>query len=182
VNEGERFYGFLAEFPNATALLQAARAAHAAGYVRIDAYSPMHVEGLAEALGFVKDRISLLALLGGLVGGVSTYALQWYSVSSAYPLNVGGRTPVWPGLIPATFEMTILGAALAVFFGMLFADGLPRLNHPTFNVPDFALASRDGFFLCLPTLDSGVDTREARRFLEQLQPLKVMEITESDAQ
>jgi len=176
MNSAERSYGVVAVFPTAATLLQAARATRAAGYIRVDAYSPMPVAGLAEALDFRRDRISLLALLGGILGGISTYAMQWYSVASAYRLNIGGRTPFWPGLIPATFEMTILGAVLAVFFGMLFANGLPKLYHPLFNVPDFALASRDGFFLCIQACDPKFDAKGARNFLEQLNPLKVIDV------
>jgi hypothetical protein len=141
----------------------------------------MPIEGLAEEMGFGKDHISTLALVGGIVGGVGTFAMQWYSVSLAYPLNVGGRTPFWPGLVPATFEMTILGAALAIFFGMLFANGLPKLYHPVFNLPAFCQASRDGFFLCIQSLDPHFDVHETRRFLENLGPVKVDDLVEAEA-
>jgi len=176
MNADGTLYGVIAEFPDAPSLLQAARSARAAGYVGIDAYSPMAVEGLSEAVGFKKDRLARFALLGGIAAGVGTFVLQWYSISSAYPLNIGARTPSWPGLVPATFEMTILGAVLAIFFGMLFSSGLPKLNHPIFEVPEFALASRDRFFLCIRALDSQFNAQDVRRFLETLHPLKVTEL------
>lgn len=180
MNDSARLYGLIAQFPTPVALLQGARAARAAGYVRIEAYSPMPIKGLAEAIGFRKDRISALALVGGIVGCAATFGLQWYSVATAYPLNIGGRTPFWPGLVPATFEMTILGAALAIFFGMLFANGLPSLYHPVFNLPEFALASRDGFFLCIQALDPQFDAHETRNFLEGLGPLKVTDAGQAE--
>src|SRR6201988_3444274 len=111
-HEAQGGYGLIAQFAGPGALLRAARSVHGAGYRRVEAYSPMPVEGLAEALGFRERRIAGLALAGGIVGGVGTYLLQWFSVGVDYPLNVGGRTPAWPGLVPATFEMTVLGAAL----------------------------------------------------------------------
>jgi len=180
MNGERRLYGIVAQFSTASALLQGVRTARAAGYVRLDAYSPMPVKGLAASLGFKKDRLSLIALLGGIVGAVSTYALQSYSVSSAYPLNVGGRTPLWPGLIPATFEMAVLGAALAAFFGMLFASGLPKLHHAMFEVSEFDRASRDGFFLCVLAVDPCFNAQKTRRLLEQLHPLNIIDVAESE--
>ena len=66
---------------------------------------------------------ALITLLGGIAGGVGGYFLQWYTAVIDYPINAGGR-PLhsWPAFIPATFEMTVLGAALAAFFGMLIAE------------------------------------------------------------
>ena len=169
-------YGLVAQFAGASALLQAARSAHGAGYRRVEAYSPMPVEGLAEALGFRERRIAPLALAGGIIGGVGTYWLQWISVAVDYPINVGGRTPLWPGLIPGTFEMTVLGAALAVFFGSLWSSGLPKLYHPVFNEPRFSAASSDGFFLCIEASDPRFEALDTRQFLERLGPLNVSEV------
>jgi len=174
-------YGLMAQFSTPQMLLEGVRAARAEGYVCVDAYSPMHIEGLAEALGFQKDHISMFALVGGIVGGVGTFGLQWYSVSLAYPLNIGGRTPFWPGLVPATFEMTVLGAALAIFFGMLFGNGLPKLFHPVFNLPEFARASHDGFFLSIQCRDPHFDAHATRRFLEGLGTMKVTDVPEAEA-
>jgi len=175
-HEAHGAYGLVARFAGPAALLQAARAVHGAGYRRVEAYSPMPVEGLAEALGFHERRIAGLALAGGIVGGVGTYLLQWLSVAVEYPLNVGGRTPAWPGLIPATFEMTVLGAALAVFFGALWSSALPRLIHPVFNEPGFSAASSDGFFLCIEASDPRFEAAGTRQFLERLQPLSLSEV------
>jgi hypothetical protein len=173
MSSGEAAHGLLAEFSSPAALLHAARAAHGAGYRQLEAYSPMPVEGLVEALGSADERLPRLALVGGIIGGVGTYAMQWWSVTVDYPLNVGGRTPAWPGLIPATFEMTILGAVLAIFFGVLVRSRLPRLYHPVFNDAGFAAASSDGFFLCIHAADPQYDLPQTRDFLESLQPLRV---------
>ncbi len=169
-------HGLLAEFSSPAALLHAARTAHGAGYRQLEAYAPMPVEGLVEALGSRDERLPLLALLGGLIGGACTFAVQWLSVSVDYPLDVGGRTPAWPGLIPATFEMTVLGAALAVFFGVLLRSRLPRLYHPVFNDEGFAAASSDGFFLCIGAADPLFDPLKTHEFLEDLRPVRVTQV------
>lgn len=170
-------YGLIAEFTDAEPLLAAARAAYAEGYRKVDAYSPFPVPGLAEAIGFRTNRVPLLALLGGIVGGAGIYALQMYSAVWDYPLNVGGRPLAsWPAFIPATFEMTVLGAALATFFGMLILNGLPRLIHPVFNAQDFDLAARNRFFLCIQACDPRFEREATQRFLAAQQPLRVVEV------
>lgn len=170
-------YGLLAEFEDASALVEATRQAYEKGYRRMDAYSPFPVEGLAEALGFPKTRLPLLVLVGGILGGLAGYALQYYSSVISYPINVGGR-PLhsWPAFIPVTFELTILMAALFAVLGMLALNGLPMPYHPVFNVPRFALATRDRFFLCLEATDPLFQVEETKGFLESLQPREVTEV------
>jgi hypothetical protein len=172
-----RLYGLLAEFATADALLEAARRAYDAGYRNIEAFSPFPVEGLADAIGFHSHRVPLLTFLGGVVGGLGGYLMQWYAAAVDYPINVGGR-PLhsWPSFIPITFELTVLGAALFAAFGMLALNGLPRLFHPLFAVPEFELASRNRFFLCLRAGEPGFDADQAREMLAGLDPLKISEV------
>jgi len=177
VKPGSPVYGLVAEFADDKALVDAARRAHAAGYRKVDAYAPFSVEGLSDALGFRSDRVALITLLGGILGGIGAYFLQWYTAVIDYPINAGGR-PLhsWPAFIPATFEMTVLGAALAAFFGMLILNGLPRLVHPIFNTPDFDLASRNRFFLCIEARDPRFEPGETRAFLDSLEPMRIAEV------
>jgi len=172
-----RVYGVMAEFAGAEALLAAVKRARAAGYRDIEAYSPFPVEGLSAALGFEANRVPLLTLLGGIAGGLGGYFLQWYAAVISYPLNIGGRPAhSWPAFIPVTFELTVLGAALAAAVGMLVLNGLPRLVHPVFNAPEFDLATRNRFFLCLRGRDVESDLPAARRFLDGLSPLCIVEV------
>jgi hypothetical protein len=170
-------YGLMAEFDSSADLLDAAQRAYEEGYRRMDAYTPFPVHGLAEALGFHRTRLPLLVLLGGIAGCIGGYCLQYWVAAIDYPLNVGGR-PLnsWPAFIPVTFELTVLVAALAAVLGMLALNRLPMPYHPVFNVPEFELASRNRFFLCIEASDPRFDRGETKPFLESLKPRMVFEV------
>jgi hypothetical protein len=170
-------YGLLAEFDNVNDAIIAARRTYAAGYRKIDAYSPFPVEELSEAIGFHKNGVALICLVGGLLGCTGAFTLQWWINTISYPINIGGR-PLnsWPSFIIVTFEMTILFSGLSAVFGMLALNGLPMPYHPVFNVPRFDLASKDRFFLIVFSSDRNYDAVGTRQFLEGLNPISVAEV------
>jgi hypothetical protein len=170
-------WALMAEYATAEALVAAAQAAHDAGYRHAEAYAPFPVEGLAEALGFRGSRLPALVFLGGLAGGLGGYFLQWFAAVRSYPEEIGAR-PLhsWPMFVPVTFETTVLAAALTAFVGVLLANGLPRLAHPIFDGPDFDLATRNRFFLCLRTDDPAFDAAAAGALLDATAPLRRAEV------
>src|ERR1700724_2595250 len=170
-------YGVMAEFDSAQALVDAAHATHQAGYRKIDAYSPFPIEGLAEEIGFHRDEVPLVVLIGGIIGGLTGYIMQYWMSAVDYPLNIGGKPAhSWPPFIVITFEMTILFAGISAVFGMLALNGLPMPYHPVFNIARFALASRNRFFLCIEATDRRFGLEETRKFLEALHPRSVSEV------
>jgi hypothetical protein len=170
-------YGLMAEFETPGTLVSAAERARLAGYRQMDAYSPIPIHELDEALGLRRTRLPMLVLAGGIIGGLSGYALEYWSQTMAYPMNVGGRPyHSWPHFIPVAFETTVLGAALSAFVGMWALNKLPMPYHPVFNVPAFARASKDRFFLCIEATDPRFDRQATQRFLESLHPLGVSDV------
>lgn len=170
-------YGLMAEFARPKELVAAAEKARLAGYRQMDAYTPIPIEELAEALGLRRTRLPILVFLGGLVGCIGGFGLAYWTQVFAYPMNVGSRPfNSWPQFIPVTFETTVLGAALTAFVGMWALNRLPQPYHPVFNVPEFARASTDRFFLCIEATDARFDTHGTRQFLEGLHPVGVSEV------
>jgi hypothetical protein len=169
-------YGLMAEFDNPTDVVAATREAYASGYRRINAYSPYPIEELAEALHF-HTRLPLIVLIGGIIGCIGGYLMQYYMEVIDYPINVGGRPyHSWPSFIPITFECTVLAAAFAAVFGMLALNKLPQPYHPVFNVERFALATRDRFFLVIEARDPKFDREETTRFLASLNPRGITDV------
>jgi hypothetical protein len=171
-------YGLLAEFSTHEELMHAAEEAYATGFRKMDGYAPFPVEGLPEALG-KKNRLPLMVLVGGIIGGIGAYFMEWYANAISYPINIGGR-PIhsWPAFIPITFELTVLCAGLTAFFCSFALNGLPRPHHPLFNVPEFDRASQDRFFLCIEASDQKFQPEKTRAFLQSLSPLSITEVPE----
>lgn len=175
--EESTLFGLMAEFETPDDLLAAAKATFAAGYRKIDGYSPLPVHGLGDAIGFPRTKLPWLVFCFGILGGICGYGLcYWVSVID-YPLNIAGK-PLHSGpmFIPVTFELTILFAALSSAFGMFIANGLPQPYHPVFNVESFARASQDRFFLSIEADDPQFDLDKTRNFLNGLNPHEVAEV------
>ncbi|MDP6039219.1 MAG: DUF3341 domain-containing protein, partial [Candidatus Latescibacteria bacterium] len=134
--ENNSLYGLLAEFDGPDELVAAAKGSYAAGYRKMDAFSPMPVHDLSESLGYDKQRVPIIVLICAMIGVATGFGLQYFVAVVDYPLNVGGRPFLsWPSFIPVTFELGVLFSAFGALIGMLLLNGLPRPYHPVFNVP-----------------------------------------------
>jgi len=176
-HHGPGIYGLMAEFPSAEVLVEAAHKVNDAGFKKVDAFTPYPIEELAHALGHHRSKLPLIVLIGGLCGMVGGFMLQYWVAVVAYPLNIGGRPLLsWPAFIVPTFECTILAAALSAVLGMFALNGLPHPYHPVFNVPRFALASRDRYFLVIESRDPKFDSQATRQFLMGLNASEVSDV------
>ena len=175
----KKIYGLLAEFDTPTELVAAATRVRDAGYKKTDAFSPFPIHEIDEALGIKRSILPFMVLGGGIVGLLTGLGLQWFVHVYEYPIIVGGR-PYFslPSFVPASFELTILLAAFTAVFGMIALNGLPQPYHPVFNVPRFALATREKFFLLIERKDEKFDYENTKSFMQSLNPQEVFDVEE----
>ena len=160
-------FAVLAEFATPAALYRACERVRDAGYTRWDAHSPFPVHGLDAAMGMKRSKLPWIILVVGLGGAATGFALQTWVHSAAYPLTISGKPYfAWPAYVPITFELGVLGGALAAVFGMLGLNQLPRHNHPLFDVARFGRFSDDAFFISIESLDPKFDTIATSKLLE----------------
>jgi Ni/Fe-hydrogenase subunit HybB-like protein len=159
-------YAALARFGGSAELLAAVERLRAAGYRRLDSYSPLPIHGMSKVLGLGRSKVTFFTLVGGLLGLGFAQTLQWYQSAVAYPLITGGKPLNSPeAFVPISFETMILYAAFGAVAGMLLLNGLPRLYHPVFQGRSFARAATDGFFLEVEACDPRFDPRETPALL-----------------
>lgn len=176
---GNNIYGILAEFDTATEMVDAANKVREAGYTKTDAFSPFPLHEIDEALGIKRSILPYLIFAGGLTGLMSGLGLVYFVHVIDYPIIVGGRPHFsLPAFIPPMYELTILFSASVAVFGMLFLNGLPAPYHPCFNVPRFALATREKFFLIIEAEDPQYDYEKTRSFMESLNAQEVFDVPE----
>jgi hypothetical protein len=169
-------YGYAAEFDDPTQLVDATRAVRAAGYKRFEAYTPYPIRELEEIVpGW--NPIAPLVLFGGIAGAVTAWVMQSWIAIVDFPINVGERPLYsWPAFVPITFELTVLFASIAAFFGAMGLCGFPLPHHPVFNLKQFTRVSEDRFFLCVEARDHKFDLQKTAKMLEEFEPLELWEI------
>jgi hypothetical protein len=179
VETAPKLYGLMAEFETPDQLLEAARRTRDAGYKKFDCYTPFPIHGLTAAMGVKEAKVPWTVFIMGLLGAIGAFSLQVWTSLVDYPLNVAGRDLLsWPYFIPITFEGMVLSAAFGAFFGTHIYNRMLTYYHPVFNVPQFARASSDRFFVCIESKDPKFNRDEAYRFLQSLNPISISEVPE----
>jgi hypothetical protein len=169
----------MAEYTTGDALVAATKAAREAGYTRMDGYSPYPIGEVADELGFPRSEIGAIMFTGGLCGATLGFLMMTWASTYDYPINIGGK-PLWswPQFIPVTWELLVLTASMSGLFGLLALCGFPQPYHPVFNVPQFARATRDRFFLVIEAADPKFAPADVAAFLASTNPESIAEVPE----
>jgi hypothetical protein len=162
-------YGLMAEFDSAQGIVDASIKAVAAGYSKMEAYTPIPIEELNDIIHKKRTILPKLVLFMAFCGMATGFTLQYWASAIEYPLNIGGRPlATWPAFVIPSYELTILFSALTAAIGMIALNGLPQPYHPVFNVERFTMASSDKFFLVIEAEDAHFGKAQTSAFLQGL--------------
>ncbi len=168
-----------AEFSTGDALLASVLALKGRGLGRLDAHSPIPIQGMSRALDLDASAMSGFAVGAVALGFAASMGMCVYATASDYVFNIGGRPLIsWPAFVVPSVSFSLMLGALVVYIAMLFLNRLPRLNHPSFNIPDFQRVTQDRFFLTVEADARPLDPAAVEAALQDLTvpPLKVARV------
>ena len=161
--------GYVAEFPNPTALKKAAAKTRDAGFKSFDCYVPFPVHGIDEAIGIKPTRLPYIVAACAAMGTIVAVFLQWFTNAYDYQYIISGK-PFFsiPASVPITFELTILFSAFGALLGMFALNNLPQFYNRLFLLDPFLKATSNGFFLGIDSKDPKFHEKGTKDFLVSL--------------
>ncbi|MBL0156637.1 MAG: DUF3341 domain-containing protein [Bryobacterales bacterium] len=162
-----KHYGVVGDFDTPEELMRAIRTARAAGYSKMEAYTPFPIHGIDEALGAPRSPLGRIVIVCALIGFTLAVLLQWWTGAVNYKLVIAGKPlfAIEPS-IPIMFELSVLLGAFGAVFGMFHLNRLPTYYHSFFNFTRASGASNDRFLLAVEAADGKFQAAEVQRFLE----------------
>ncbi len=175
--EHEAGAGVMAEFESPEALVAAGRALVAAGYRKVESFTPYPVPELEQILRLPRSPIAKVVFGAALTGAAFAYAFQYWMIAIDYPIDVGGMPAnSAPAFIPITFETSVLFGGLTAFISLFLFCRLPRLWDPVFETPGFESASINRFWLGIDARDEKYESPATAQLLRELGALQVVEL------
>ncbi len=155
--------------------LAAAGTLKGAGFDTPELMSPVPIEGVEEVLGKKKSVIKNFTFMGGLIGGLSGFALA-AGTAVLYPHPVGGRPiiPIPPYLI-ITYELAILFGILFTVLGFLISSRLPAIRNRVY-VPEAAVDK----FAVTVNCDNDEHFERARTILREAGAEEIRAVAQED--
>ncbi|TVR79427.1 MAG: DUF3341 domain-containing protein [Chitinophagaceae bacterium] len=164
-------------FKDEEILMDAVKEVRTAGVIIDDVQTPFPVHGLDEVMGLKESNLHTAGFYGGLTGAAIAFGFMTWVNTSSYPLNIGGK-PFFsvPSFIPITFELTILLASFAIFFGFLIRCGLYPGKQPKI----FDKRITDDMFAMIFKVNENTTTEEEAKIRNLLTDNGVAEINVID--
>lgn len=145
-------------FESAEDLLEAARECRSRGVPILDARSPYPIHGFDEVAGIERSRLPVVCFAFAAAGLAAGLWLQYWTSSTNWPLNVGGKPfDSLPAFVPVAFETMILAAGLGTAAAFLFRSRLAPGRAASLDVEG---VTDDRFALLVPEDDARVASGE----------------------
>lgn len=131
-------------------------------WIVVDIHAPYAMHGLEQLLGRRRTRLPVVCFLGGVAGFGIALWFQFWTTTSSWPLNVGGRP--WnalPAFVPVAFESMVLLAGFSLVGALLVRCRLYPGKEPALPAPG---VTDDRFAV---RLEVSVDIVEVRRVLHE---------------
>lgn len=172
----------LAEFAGVETMLAALDALRKESYHDVETFTPYDVPDVDRRLNLSNPGVGKFAALGGVIGLLCAYGIQWWANVYAYPLNAGGR-PVHaaPAFILSTFEGMIGGSAIAAFVGLFILLRYPRPWSLEDEVDGFERSTIDRFWIGMPVFSSERDREHANAILKRSGALRTVKLGDTRA-
>jgi hypothetical protein len=167
---------FLAIFRREEDILGATQASRKHGYSIVDVYAPFAVHGMEKAMALPPSRLPWVCFALGLFGAAFKVWFEYWTTSSAWPINVGGKP--WnslPAFVPVTFEVMVLLAGVSTVLAFFFVSQLWPGKKPALRIPGI---TDNQFLLILEEADAAFDATRVRRLFEEFNAVRVEERVE----
>lgn len=163
-------------FQDESDILSVTREVRKQGYTILDIYAPYAVHGLDQAMGLRPSRLPWICFLLGLSGAAAKVWFEYWTTSSDWPVNVGGKP--WnslPAFVPITFEVMVLFAGVSTVIAFFMVSRLYPGRRPKSVIPR---VTNDRFALVISETDAAFEPVQVRRLLERHGAVEVIERTE----
>lgn len=150
-------------FEDEEVLFPAVKKVRNAGYKIQDVYTPFPVHGLDHALGMRETSLHTAGFIYGITGTTTALAGMGWVFVHDWPMNIGGKPnfPL-PALIPITFELTVLFAAVGMVMTFCYLCQLA----PFVRKHHFHLRATDDLFVMAVECTERTNVDDLKGFLK----------------